>query len=926
VRKSLRVVSDKQPVGKIRRFLISLLSLVLVVSIISIIAPQPAIAATVTATGSNPSVCNQTVDVLTGVTAERIANGDCLVKFSSATTVNLTIPAGVTSGKVLIIGGGGGGGGGGTGSNSCSGEGSTRVGGGGGGGGGGQVKDNLSISGLTGTLAITVGSGGAAGAAASCGAAGAAGGTGGTSSVTISGGSQLANADGGSGGGGGSLNGSAGAGGNSKNSSGTTTTGGTPLSTSSCSSSATNGCFAAGGGASSSGNGVSPTLNGFDTNGAAGKAGVAVSALVSATYGGAGGGGNRHPWSPPSPLSRTGGLGGTGGGGNGNELGDGAAGSSFGGGGGGGRGNGAYDLTSNAGAGGAGYGGYIVFSYTPAAVPSAPSIGTAAVTNSTTVSIPFTAGAANGSAITSYTITSSPSIALTYSGTTSPISATGSFVGGQAYTFSITATNGVGTSSSSSASNSIRPNTTLSISYAAGTDGSGSAPLTPTTVSYGSTFTTPANTYSRSGYSFAGWNDGSATYAAGVRYPSSGTASANVALTATWSANTNNAITYDNAGATTAQSGGSTTYTTAAAIATIPTVAPLKTGYTFNGWFTAASGGSQVTNASYTPASPYGGVTIYAQWSANVYTITFDSNTATSGSVPSNQSYTVGTTFTKPGNSGSLAKPGWIFTGWLDSNGTFVTSSYLPTASTTFSARWEANQYLILYDAYDGRGWWRSSWHSSDKAPVTLLVPTRNGMTFNGWFNLGVGSRLGDASNSYLTYTPNMACNNYPICNTIWAGARWTANTYTISFDSNTAASGSAPGNLSWTGGQVATALPNSAGSLTKPFYNFGGWSATAGGSTRVNYYSAAADKTFYAIWTPISYKVTYNTNGGPALSPNNATSTAGSLITLPTPTRTGYTPTGWWSAATGGVKIGDVGATYQPTSAKYLYAQWRRN
>jgi hypothetical protein len=45
-------------------------------------------------------------------------------------------------------------------------------------------------------------------------------------------------------------------------------------------------------------------------------------------------------------------------------------------------------------------------------VPQAPTVGTASVTNSTTVSIPFTAGATGGSTITSYTVTSSPSISL----------------------------------------------------------------------------------------------------------------------------------------------------------------------------------------------------------------------------------------------------------------------------------------------------------------------------------------------------------------------------------------------------------------------------------------------------------------------------------------------------------------------------------
>jgi len=94
---------------------------------------------------------------------------------------------------------------------------------------------------------------------------------------------------------------------------------------------------------------------------------------------------------------------------------------------------------------------------TATTVPQAPTIGTASITNSTTVSIPFTAGATGGSAITSYVVTSSPSISLSVSGTSSPLTVTGSFAGNQAYTFTIAAVNANGTSSQSSASNSIAP-------------------------------------------------------------------------------------------------------------------------------------------------------------------------------------------------------------------------------------------------------------------------------------------------------------------------------------------------------------------------------------------------------------------------------------------------------------------------------------
>lgn len=96
-------------------------------------------------------------------------------------------------------------------------------------------------------------------------------------------------------------------------------------------------------------------------------------------------------------------------------------------------------------------------SITATTVPQAPTIGTVTVTNSTTVSIPFTAGATGGSTITSYTATSSPSVSLSVSGTTSPLTVTGTFATNQAYTFTIAAVNANGTSTSSSASNSVTP-------------------------------------------------------------------------------------------------------------------------------------------------------------------------------------------------------------------------------------------------------------------------------------------------------------------------------------------------------------------------------------------------------------------------------------------------------------------------------------
>jgi hypothetical protein len=93
-------------------------------------------------------------------------------------------------------------------------------------------------------------------------------------------------------------------------------------------------------------------------------------------------------------------------------------------------------------------------SITATTVPQAPTIGTVTKVNDTTVSVPFTAGENGGSTITGYTIISNPAVSLSYSGTSSPITVTGSFSG--THTFTIAAINANGTSQASSASNSIQ--------------------------------------------------------------------------------------------------------------------------------------------------------------------------------------------------------------------------------------------------------------------------------------------------------------------------------------------------------------------------------------------------------------------------------------------------------------------------------------
>ena len=112
---------------------------------------------------------------------------------------------------------------------------------------------------------------------------------------------------------------------------------------------------------------------------------------------------------------------------------------------------------------------------TAISAPSAPTVGTATATGITTATVAYTAPASNGgSNITSYTATSSPG------GITGTLSQAGSgtitvsgLLTSTSYTFTVTATNSIGVSPLSAASNSITtlappPPTTIGQSYGGG--------------------------------------------------------------------------------------------------------------------------------------------------------------------------------------------------------------------------------------------------------------------------------------------------------------------------------------------------------------------------------------------------------------------------------------------------------------------------
>ena len=141
--------------------------------------------------------------------------------------------------------------------------------------------------------------------------------------------------------------------------------------------------------------------------------------------------------------------------------------------------------------------------------------------------------------------------------------------------------------------------------------------------------------------------------------------------------------------------------------------------------------------------------------------------------------------------------------------------------------------------------------------------PTKEGHTFTGWYKGEEKWNFADAVTEALTLT-----------------AKWTANRYTITFDT---AGGSEIAPITQDYGTAVTAPENP----TKTGYTFAGW------DREIPTAMPAGDMTITARWTANRYTITFDTDGGSEIAP--ITQDYGTAITAPAnPARTGYTFAGW--------------------------------
>jgi uncharacterized repeat protein (TIGR02543 family) len=242
----------------------------------------------------------------------------------------------------------------------------------------------------------------------------------------------------------------------------------------------------------------------------------------------------------------------------------------------------------------------------------------------------------------------------------------------------------------------------------------------------------------RTGYTFAGWVDQNNVAVSGSTFT---VASNRYLLYATWTAE-NYAITYNTAGGSTPEA----TFTKQLGQTFAVAAAPTKTGHTFTGW----SDGTTIVNPGVTYYVATSPVTLTAQWTANVYTVSYDPNGG-SGTAISNVSYTYGGTAISLPTVGDLVRTNYTFAGWSETpSGTSVGTTYTPTMSRTLYVVWTISQYLVTYGGNGGTPSAVSGTYSPGSSPLALPTATRANFTFQGWYSAATdGVLIGLAGATY---------------------------------------------------------------------------------------------------------------------------------------------------------------------------------
>ncbi len=333
-----------------------------------------------------------------------------------------------------------------------------------------------------------------------------------------------------------------------------------------------------------------------------------------------------------------------------------------------------------------------------------------------------------------------------------------------------------------------------------------------------------------------------------------------------------------------------------------------RTGYNFAGWFTDPEGGDEIKDGN--TVKIISDTTVYARWVAKGYTVSLDAAGGTVDPVSFSVSY--------DGTFEALPVPvrkGYSFDGWFteEALGEKVdpSSRVLITEDIILYAHWTLEFYTVtLYT--DGEPFFPASLSVNymgtyEKLPAN--IPSKTGYTFKGWFSAAEGG----------TEITKESVVELAEDHTLYA--RWIPLSFTLRFDPN--------------GGTIEISeMPvdydSPYGNLPVPSldgYNFSGWFTEALEGTErkpEDIFKLLTDETLYAHWTPATFEIILEAQGGHVNPGTITVSFNGTYGDLPVPVREGYEFLGWFSSAhTGNQILGTDIVT--ATGTFILYAHWRK-
>lgn len=465
------------------------------------------------------------------------------------------------------------------------------------------------------------------------------------------------------------------------------------------------------------------------------------------------------------------------------------------------------------------------------------------------------------------------------------------------------------------------------------------------TLAFNSSYSFPT-TPSRPNYTFAGWYTAASggTEVTGITPV---TNASNHTIYAHWTRDTitvnldYNGGKYSNAdnAQVTVQSGDA--YSTA-----ISRYTPTLDGFTFDGWTMSKNTGN-VIDLSTTIASAASPKTLYAKWTEAEYIVTLDPNggdaiTDNQFSIKHNGTYAEATKVTP-------TRTGYTFKDWYTakSGGTKIedTSKYTDLKVTTLYAQWEAISGIELtFDLNTPKDVTTPAPTPPAKTTVTYDQPYGKALpsptpaplkgdkyeyTFSGWYEAKEDAVKTQSSPDVeeKTYAPVKSTDLVKKATDFSLYARWGYDIEFFANNTDDVDAETAFATLKCVTGAPYGSLPT--GRPSKTGYTFTGWYKGAEDSAG-KFEPTASDiadgsvKKLYAHWEAAEYTVSFDANGGEAVTTTVTATFKDKYPTLPNPAnRTGYEFAGWFTDKEGGTKV-TAGVTEVTATDKHtLYAHW---